>query len=219
MPAVDLALPDSLDRAHDHGADQHEAHFPARRVEEGAGPLVPREKPSDVRGRVEVDAEELPGDVGEGGEPSLKRHVDPVVVRGREVDGEVGASLERAAELRVSAEERGEGEVLALGLDERSCRHRPRGALRAVRGAEHRARIRIERAGACPERPREELVEGRVLRGILLLALGHVHMVVGDEPFDGEGGDGPHPAPGEEAGCFREQLLRGGVLDVCLEGA
>lgn len=61
MPAVHLALPDGLDGAHDHCSDQDDAHLPPGGVEEGAGPLVPREEPADVGRGVEVDAEELPG--------------------------------------------------------------------------------------------------------------------------------------------------------------
>ena len=113
-----LPRPDGLDPAHEDGPHQHHGHGPRQGLEAADHPFVAGEEPRYQGGGDPVDAVEAARQVGHRRQLPCQRHVDAVIVLGREVEGGEGAPVELAPGLWLAAEQLRQAEVLTLGLDQ-----------------------------------------------------------------------------------------------------
>jgi hypothetical protein len=121
-----------------------------------------------------------------------KRHVDPVIITGRQIQGRKGAVHEWLRVARITAEQIDQAVIDAFRL-EQSTRLDPSG-LRdaAVDRADRRRLIARDRTGVRAQRAREERIERRVRRGVGFSGLGHIGAVGADKPaYDGILESGP----------------------------
>jgi hypothetical protein len=88
------------------------------RVEDAGDALVAGKQAGHAGGGRRIDAEQVAAHVARAAQRAGERHVDAVVVEGREVDRRERAALELAGQRRVAAEQRGGGVVDALGLQQ-----------------------------------------------------------------------------------------------------
>jgi hypothetical protein len=131
-----------------------------------------------------VHAEQLAGYVKTLAQFTVQWHVDAVVVIGCQVDSREAAAGEGAFPGLVAREQRAQGVVVALGLQQPVFGEWARLAHRAIDGRDNGARVRVHRARAGAQGAREKLVETFVGRGVRLHGVAHVRAEAAHEQPD-----------------------------------
>ena len=123
-------------------------------------PLVARKQARHAARRGRVDREQITRHIDHALQPSVARHVDPVVVARAEVDRGKAAALELRRSFLVAPQQCGAGVAVAFGLEDVVTINRPE----LADGAIHRADKvgRCQRAGIGAQGAGEKSVEAGV---------------------------------------------------------
>src|SRR5690606_6069599 len=140
------------------------------------------------------------------------RHVHPVIVARRKIDGGEIAADERRRALGLAAQQVGQTVRVPLGLENAAVLNGAELADGAVDRADYAARFGIQGAGAGPELAGEELVESFVGQRILQLGFAHVYAVSAHEARDHPVLDGGRAAICGMAHQARHQVMGRQIL-------
>ena len=183
-----------------------------RSAEGGDHTLVAGKQVRHVLGGERVDREEIPRHEHHALQHAVQRHVDAVVILGRQIDGGEVAILERRNQILIAAQQLASAVVVALGLDDATLLDRTEladGTIHRQRQGQgifyHGADTGLELAG-------EELVEALVVGRALVQRLAHVDLVLLDKSLDHFGGDVARFGGGKLADQTGEGVLGQTVL-------
>ncbi len=209
-----VAGPDGLDAGHDSGTDQHQRHGAMRGAEGGHHPFVAGKQVGHVFGGERVDREEIPRHEHHALQHAIERHMDAVVILGRQIDGGEVAILERRHQILITAQQLAGAVVVALGLDDTALADGAELADGAIDRQGQGHGVFHQGANTGLELTGEELVEALVVGRALVQRLAHVDLVLLDKGLDHLGGEVARFGGGKLAhqageGVFGQTVLTG----------
>ncbi len=175
-----------LHAADEQRADQDQRHPAEIGVEFADDALVAREESRHgARGRG-IHAEQIAGNVHGAERLARDRHVDAVIVVGREIDAGEGAIEIGLRGARVGAQQFVQRVVVPLGLQQLAVGDRAALAERAVDGTDDGVVRGIDGPRAGTQCAREKIVEAAIGERIGLRCFRHVHFIAAQEVRDDE---------------------------------
>ncbi len=170
----DQAVPDSLDSGNVHGAHQCQRHQAMIGFELGDDPLISGKQIGQGLDGMRPHTEQPAGHIGLANQASGERHVQPVVVPWRQVDSRETAIAQTLGGSPISAQQRQQRIVPALGLKDSRFVDITDGRHGAVGRGSDVILARDDRASFGFQGSGEKFIEGAVVRKIRIHRVVHI---------------------------------------------